>query len=86
MPVVIIDELDGDDVGLSIDDPLEVPCLEELVRTVSEEVSRPGQLPDTVLGMVQARLDTVGQIEAHLVSRRYEGFSGTGRVRGRLGR
>ena len=35
---------------------------------------------------VSVSLDTVGQIEAHLVSRRYEGFSGTGRVRGRLGR
>jgi len=35
---------------------------------------------------VSVSLDTVGQIEAHLVSRKYDGFSGTGRVRGRLGR
>jgi preprotein translocase subunit SecY len=31
-------------------------------------------------------LDTVSQIEAHLVSRQYEGFVKGGRVRGRLGR
>ena len=35
---------------------------------------------------VSVSLDTVGQIEAHLVSRKYDGFSGTGRVRGRFGR
>ena len=35
---------------------------------------------------VSVSLDTMGQIEAHLVSRKYDGFSGTGRVRGRLGR
>ena len=35
---------------------------------------------------VSVSLDTVGQIEAHLVSRQYEGFVKGGRVRGRLGR
>jgi preprotein translocase subunit SecY len=39
-----------------------------------------------LLIVVSVSLDTMGQIEAHLVSRKYEGFSGTGRVRGRLGR
>jgi preprotein translocase subunit SecY len=31
-------------------------------------------------------LDTIGQIEAHLVSRQYEGFVSGTRIRGRLGR
>lgn len=35
---------------------------------------------------VGVSLDTVGQIEAHLVSREYDGFVKGGRVRGRLGR
>jgi len=36
---------------------------------------------------VGVALDTMGQIEAHLVSRQYEGFvKGAGRARGRLGR
>ena len=40
-----------------------------------------------LLIVVSVALDTMGQIEAHLVSRRYEGFgTGGGRVRGRLGR
>ncbi len=39
-----------------------------------------------LLIIVSVAMDTVGQIEAHLVSRKYEGFSSTGRVRGRLGR
>ncbi len=39
-----------------------------------------------LLIVVSVSLDTMGQIEAHLVSRKYDGFSGTGRVRGRLGR
>jgi preprotein translocase subunit SecY len=39
-----------------------------------------------LLIVVSVALDTMGQIEAHLVSRRYEGFGKTGRVRGRLGR
>jgi len=30
-------------------------------------------------------LDTIGQIEAHLVSRQYEGFVRGTRIRGRLG-
>ncbi len=39
-----------------------------------------------LLIIVSVAMDTVGQIEAHLVSRKYEGFSSTGRVRGRLAR
>ena len=39
-----------------------------------------------LLIVVSVALDTMGQIEAHLVSRKYEGFGTTGRVRGRLGR
>ena len=39
-----------------------------------------------LLIVVSVAMDTMGQIEAHLVSRKYEGFSSTGRVRGRLGR
>jgi preprotein translocase subunit SecY len=35
---------------------------------------------------VSVALDTISQIEAHLVSREYEGFSKGTRVRGRLGR
>ncbi|MBW2273303.1 MAG: preprotein translocase subunit SecY [Deltaproteobacteria bacterium] len=35
---------------------------------------------------VGVALDTIGQIEAHLVSREYEGFVKGGRTRGRLGR
>ena len=35
---------------------------------------------------VGVSLDTIGQIEAHLVSREYDGFVKGGRVRGRLGR
>ena len=31
-------------------------------------------------------LDTIGQMEAHLVSRQYEGFVKGTRIRGRLGR
>jgi len=37
--------------------------------------------------VVSVALDTFGQIEAHLVSRKYEGFgTAGGRIRGRLGR
>ena len=39
-----------------------------------------------LLIVVGVSLDTMGQIEAHLVSRQYEGFVKGGRVRGRLGR
>ena len=39
-----------------------------------------------LLIIVSVAMDTVGQIESHLVSRKYEGFSSTGRVRGRLAR
>ena len=39
-----------------------------------------------LLIVVSVGLDTMGQIESHLVSRKYEGFGTTGRVRGRLGR
>ncbi|MEM9176799.1 MAG: preprotein translocase subunit SecY, partial [Myxococcota bacterium] len=54
---------------------------------LSQEMGVPFYFGGTALLIaVSVSLDTVGQIEAHLVSRRYEGFSGTGRVRGRLGR
>jgi len=40
-----------------------------------------------LLIIVGVSLDTVGQIDAHMVSRHYEGFvKGGGRIRGRLGR
>ncbi len=39
-----------------------------------------------LLIVVGVALDTIGQIEAHLVSRQYEGFVGGARMRGRLGR
>lgn len=39
-----------------------------------------------LLIVVGVALDTVGQIEAHLVSRQYEGFVKGTRLRGRLGR
>jgi preprotein translocase subunit SecY len=39
-----------------------------------------------LLIVVGVGLDTIGQIEAHLVSRQYESFSGGGRQRGRIGR
>jgi preprotein translocase subunit SecY len=39
-----------------------------------------------LLIVVGVSLDTMGQIESHLVSRQYEGFSKGGRVRGRVGR
>ena len=38
-----------------------------------------------LLIVVGVSLDTVGQIDAHMVSRHYEGFVKGGRVRGRLG-
>jgi preprotein translocase subunit SecY len=39
-----------------------------------------------LLIIVGVGLDLIGQIEAHLVSRQYEGFVGGGRTRGRIGR
>jgi preprotein translocase subunit SecY len=39
-----------------------------------------------LLIVVGVSLDTIGQIEAHLVSRQYEGFVKGTRLRGRLGR
>jgi preprotein translocase subunit SecY len=39
-----------------------------------------------LLIVVGVSLDTVGQIDAHMVSRHYEGFVKGGRIRGRLGR
>ncbi len=39
-----------------------------------------------LLIVVGVALDTIGQIEAHLVSRQYEGFVQGTRMRGRLGR
>ena len=39
-----------------------------------------------LLIVVSVALDTIGQIEAHLVSRQYEGFAKGTRIRGRLGR
>jgi preprotein translocase subunit SecY len=38
-----------------------------------------------LLIIVGVGLDLIGQIEAHLVSRQYEGFAGAGRTRGRIG-
>ena len=62
-----------------------VPIVE--LAIIIQVGSQLGVLSTVVLLIaVSVSLDTVGQIEAHLVSRRYEGFSGTGRVRGRLGR
>jgi preprotein translocase subunit SecY len=54
---------------------------------LSQEMGVPFYFGGTaLLIVVSVSLDTMGQIEAHLVSRKYDGFSGTGRVRGRLGR
>ena len=39
-----------------------------------------------LLIVVGVALDTIGQIESHLVSRQYEGFVSGTRQRGRLGR
>jgi preprotein translocase subunit SecY len=39
-----------------------------------------------LLIVVGVGLDTISQIEAHLVSRQYEGFVQGTRLRGRLGR
>jgi len=39
-----------------------------------------------LLIVVGVGLDLIGQIEAHLMSRQYEGFVGGGRQRGRIGR
>jgi preprotein translocase subunit SecY len=39
-----------------------------------------------LLIVVGVGLDLIGQIEAHLVSRQYEGFVQGTRIRGRLGR
>jgi preprotein translocase subunit SecY len=39
-----------------------------------------------LLIVVGVGLDLIGQIEAHLLSRQYEGFIGAGRTRGRIGR
>jgi len=39
-----------------------------------------------LLIVVGVALDTIGQIESHLVSRQYEGFVKGTRMRGRLGR
>jgi len=39
-----------------------------------------------LLIVVGVGLDLIGQIEAHLVTRHYEGFIGGGRTRGRIGR
>jgi preprotein translocase subunit SecY len=39
-----------------------------------------------LLIVVGVGLDLIGQIEAHLVTRQYEGFVGGGRARGRIGR
>ena len=39
-----------------------------------------------LLIVVGVGLDTIGQIEAHLVSRQYEGFASGTRIRGRIGR
>jgi preprotein translocase subunit SecY len=54
---------------------------------LSNEVGVPFYFGGTaLLIVVGVALDTVGQIEAHLVSRQYEGFVKGTRLRGRLGR
>jgi len=54
---------------------------------LSEYVGVPFYFGGTaLLIVVGVGLDTLGQIEAHLVSREYEGFVTGGRKRGRLGR
>ena len=39
-----------------------------------------------LLIVVGVGLDTIAQVEAHLVSRQYEGFASGARIRGRLSR
>ena len=54
---------------------------------LSNEVGVPFYFGGTaLLIVVGVALDTVGQIEAHLVSRQYEGFVKGTRIRGRIGR
>ena len=47
---------------------------------------RKGQRWLTALIVVGVGLDTISQVEAHLVSRQYEGFAQGTRIRGRLAR
>jgi len=54
---------------------------------VSTQMNQPFYFGGTALLIgVGVGLDTIAQIESHLVSRQYEGFVKGGRVRGRLGR
>ena len=57
------------------------------VILVSSQLRTPFYFGGTALLIaVGVGLDTIAQIESHLVSRQYEGFVKGGRVRGRLGR
>ena len=54
---------------------------------ISSQVNQPFYFGGTALLIaVGVGLDTIAQIESHLVSRQYEGFVKGGRIRGRLGR
>ncbi len=60
-------------------------CILPVLLTTSMNV--PFYLGGTaILIVVGVALDTVSQIDAHMVSRHYEGFVKGGRIRGRLGR
>jgi len=60
-------------------------CILPVLLTTSMSV--PFYLGGTaILIVVGVALDTVSQIDAHMVSRHYEGFVKGGRIRGRLGR
>ena len=58
--------------------------VEPLNVRYDEASGKPASLGNT--GRAIVALDTVGQIEAHLVSRQYEGFVKGTRIRGRIGR
>jgi len=54
---------------------------------LSAQINQPFYFGGTALLIaVGVGLDTIAQIESHLVSRQYEGFVKGGRIRGRLGR
>ena len=54
---------------------------------LSQQINQPFYFGGTALLIgVGVGLDTISQIESHLVSRQYEGFVKGGRIRGRLGR
>jgi preprotein translocase subunit SecY len=54
---------------------------------LSTQINQPFYFGGTALLIaVGVGLDTIAQVESHLVSRQYEGFVKGGRIRGRLGR